>query len=53
LLSHSLFSVTDGFAERSGRPKIVKAYRAVRGTAGKHTQAALPEVGDLALKCAV
>ena len=42
--------MTDGFADRSGRPTIVKAYRAVRGGAGRHIQAALPQVGDLVRK---
>jgi hypothetical protein len=31
---------------------IVKAYRSVRGGAGKHIQAALPQVGDLVIKYA-
>jgi hypothetical protein len=34
-------------AASSARPSIIKAYRAVRGGAAKHIQAALPQVGDL------
>jgi len=48
-VSEALLSVTDGMAQISQRPTIIKAYRAVRGSAGKHMQAALPRVGDLVL----
>lgn len=51
-VAESLLSLTDSLAEASERPIIVKAYRAVRGSAGKHIQAALPRVGDLVLKYA-
>jgi hypothetical protein len=51
-VSDALLSVTDARAEASDRPTIIKAYRAVRGGAAKHVQAALPQVGDLVLKYA-
>jgi hypothetical protein len=51
-VSQALLSVTDARAAASGRPTIIKAYTAVRGSAGKHIQAALPRVGDLVLKYA-
>jgi hypothetical protein len=49
-VSQALLSVTDARAAASGRPTIIKAYRSVRGSATKHIEAALPEVGDLVLK---
>jgi hypothetical protein len=49
-VSQVLLSVTDARAAASNRPTIVRAYRTVRGSAGKHVQAALPHVGDLVLK---
>jgi hypothetical protein len=51
-VAEALLSLTDSLAEASERPIIVKAYRAVRGNAGKHIQAALPRVGDLVMKYA-
>jgi len=51
-VSEALLSVTDARARASDRPVIVKAYNSVRGSAGKHIQAALPRVGDLVLKYA-
>ncbi len=51
-VSQSLLSVTDARAAASDRPTIIKAYRAVRGSAVKHVQAALPQVGDMVLKYA-
>jgi len=51
-VSQALLSVTDARAAASGRPTIIKAYRSVRGSATKHIQAALPQVGDLVLKYA-
>lgn len=42
-----LLTVTDARAEASGRPTIVKAYKGVRRSAGKHVEAALPQVGAL------
>jgi hypothetical protein len=43
----AMLRVTDTLATNSEKPAIVKAYRAVRGGAGKHIQAALPAVGAL------
>ncbi len=51
-VAQSVLSVTDARAERSGRPAVVKAYRAVRGGAARHVEAALPKVGDLVQKYA-
>jgi hypothetical protein len=51
-VSQSLLSVTDARAAASGRPTIIKAYGAVRGSGVKHVEAALPHVGDLVLKYA-
>jgi len=51
-VSEALLSVTDAVAKASERPTIIKAYRAVRGSAAKHVEAALPRVGDLVLKYA-
>ena len=49
-VSQALLSVTDIRAAESGRPTIIKSYRAVRGSAARHVEAALPRVGDLVLK---
>jgi len=46
-VSEALLSVTDARAAVSGRPRIVKAYRAVRGGAARHVAAALPAVGSI------
>ena len=51
-VSQSLLTVTDRRAERSDRPTIIRAYRSVRGGAGKHIQAALPRLGDMVSKYA-
>ena len=51
-VSQALLSVTDARAEKSRRPTITKAYRAVRGGAAKQVEAALPQVGDLVVKYA-
>jgi hypothetical protein len=51
-VSAALLSVTDAKAEASGRPTIVRAYKTVRGGAGKQIEAALPRLGDLVLKYA-
>ena len=51
-VAEAMLEVTDARAEASGRPVIVRAYRSVRGGAGKHIKAALPQVGDLVLKYA-
>jgi hypothetical protein len=52
-VSEALLSVTDHTAEISQRPVLVKAYKAVRGGAGKHIEAALPNLGALVQKYAV
>lgn len=51
-VSEALLTMTDAIAAASERPVIVKAYRAIRGSAAQHVQAALPRVGDLVLKYA-
>ena len=51
-VSEAVLSVTDGMAADSERPTIVKAYKAVRGSAAKNVEAALPAVGDLVQKYA-
>lgn len=51
-VSESLLAVTDNMAEISGRPAVVKAYRLVRGGAGKNIEAALPNLGTLVQKYA-
>ncbi len=51
-VSQSLLSVTDARAAASGRPTITRAYGSVRGSAAKHVEAALPQVGALVQKYA-
>ncbi len=51
-VAQALLAVTDRMAKASERATIIKAYRAVRGNAAKHVEAALPRVGDLVLKYA-
>jgi hypothetical protein len=51
-VSEALLSVTDEMAAISQRPVLVKAYKAVRGGAGKHIEAALPNLGALVQKYA-
>ena len=51
-VSEDLLSLTDHIATTSKRSAIIKAYRAVRGSAAKHVEAALPRVGDLVMKYA-
>ncbi|HEY2506247.1 MAG TPA: hypothetical protein VGI58_07005 [Streptosporangiaceae bacterium] len=51
-VSEALLTVTDERAESSKRATLIKAYRAVRGGAVKHVEAALPRVGELVLKYA-
>lgn len=46
-VAQALLVVTDGMAGGSRKPVIVKAYKSVRGGAGKHIQAALPNLGAL------
>jgi hypothetical protein len=50
--SDALLTVTDKRAAGSGRPTIIKAYGAVRGSAARHVEAALPQVGELITKYA-
>jgi hypothetical protein len=51
-VAEDLLSLTDQIATVSKRPTIIKAYRAVRGSAAKHVEASLPRVGDLVMKYA-
>ena len=51
-VSEALLGVTDDMAKGSERPAVLKAYKAVRGGAGKHIEAALPAVGVLVEKYA-
>ncbi len=51
-VSEALLSITDAAAEKSQRSAIVKAYRTVRGSAGRQIEAALPRLGDLVQKYA-
>jgi hypothetical protein len=51
-VAEALLSVTDAHAQVSTRPTILKAYRAVRGSASKHVIAALPNLGALIQKYA-
>ena len=43
----ALLAVTDRMADVSGRAAIVKAYKMVRGSAGRNIEAALPALGGL------
>ena len=49
-VTESLLRVTDDMAKESERAAVVKAYSTVRGGAGKHIQAALPNLGALVEK---
>jgi hypothetical protein len=51
-VAEDLLTVTDARAEGSDRPTIIRAYRSVRTSAGKHIQAAIPHVGELVTKYA-
>jgi hypothetical protein len=51
-VSETLLSISDAMGEVSEHPTIVRAYRAVRGSAAKHVEAALPRIGDLVFKYA-
>ncbi len=46
-VSEALLSVTDARAADCGRPTILKAYNAARGSAARHVAAALPNLGSL------
>ena len=48
----ALLVVTDAMRDRSGRATVVKAYSAVRGSASKHMEAALPNLGAMIQKYA-
>lgn len=49
-VSEAMLAVTDQMAATSGRATIVKAYKMVRGSAGKNIDAALPNLGALVQK---
>jgi hypothetical protein len=49
-VAEDLLTVTDARAEASDRPVIIKAYRSVRASAGKHIESALPRLGELVTK---
>lgn len=51
-VAESLLSVTDQMASTSHRGAVVKAYNAVRGSAAKNIEAALPNLGALCQKYA-
>jgi hypothetical protein len=46
-VSEALLSVTDDYASKSDKPVILRAYKTVRGSAGKNIEAALPRVGEM------
>jgi hypothetical protein len=46
-VSEALLAATDHMAEISGRAAIVKAYKMVRGSAGKNIEASLPNLGAM------
>jgi hypothetical protein len=49
-VSEALLSVTDDMRNRSARPTVIKTYNAVRNGAGKHIEAALPNLGAMVQK---
>jgi len=51
-VSAALLEVTDEMAHSSGRATVVKAYKAVRNGAGRHIEAALPNLGVMVQKYA-
>jgi hypothetical protein len=51
-VSEALLAVTDARTKTSQRAAILKAYATVRGSAAKHIEAALPNVGALVEKYA-
>lgn len=51
-VSDAMLAITDRMTLDSPRPAVVKAYKAVRGGANAHIQAALPAVGALVEKYA-
>lgn len=46
-VSQALLVVTDAMRDRSNRLAVVKAYNAVRNGAGRHIEAALPNLGAM------
>jgi hypothetical protein len=46
-VTEALLAITDGMAGESQRAAIVKAYKTVRGSAGKNIEAALPNLGAM------
>jgi hypothetical protein len=46
-VSRALLRVTDARAADSGRQVVVKAYAAIRSSAARHVESALPRVGDV------
>ncbi len=52
-VGEAMLSVTDNMATISQRPVIIRAYQAVRGGAGKHIEAALPNLGAMVQKYAI
>jgi hypothetical protein len=46
-VSEALLAVTDAKGRESSRPTVVKLYNAVRGSATKHIEAALPNLGAM------
>jgi hypothetical protein len=51
-VAEALLAVSDEHGTHSKRPVILKAYQTVRASAGKHIEAALPQVGKLVMKYA-
>ncbi len=51
-VSEALLKVTDNMAATGQKAVILKAYGAVRGSAGKHIEAALPNLGAMVQKYA-
>jgi hypothetical protein len=51
-VSQALLTVTDARAAESGRQAVIKAYRTLRTSAGRHVEAALPRVGAVLQKLA-
>ena len=52
-VAEALLVVTDAMARGSDRAAIVKAYKSVRGSASKHIQTALPNLGAMVQRYAI
>jgi hypothetical protein len=52
-VAEALLVVTDAMARGSDRAAIVKAYKSVRGSASKHIETALPNLGAVVQKYAI